>query len=97
LYDDDMGTVEMLRRDLAAVEAERDELRRWAQQVTDALDGRTLLEFPDSTPARIALLRKVAEAAERLLGHQVFVNPIHGIGALRAAVKAWKQFQEGGR
>lgn len=33
------------------------ELETWAQQVTDAIDGRPLPSHPDSTPERIATLR----------------------------------------
>lgn len=37
---------------------ELNELKAWARQVTDALDGRPLPESPDQSPARIVALRE---------------------------------------
>lgn len=53
-----IDTVERVEAELAAAVRRVSELEAWAQQVTDALDGRPLPEHPDATPARIAAARE---------------------------------------
>jgi hypothetical protein len=66
-----------LARELLKALDERDELRRWGQQIHDALDGRPLPEYPDDAPARIVALKAERDALA------VFAAEMSGLAALK--------------
>jgi hypothetical protein len=72
-----MKAVSRLKVENERLQTRLTELETWAQQVTDALDGRDLSPYPDEAPARIASLKEALREIAR--GDWVAPDDLAGI------------------